>query len=253
MDVIPIWISLFFFFIALFYSMVGFGGGSSYLAVLVLAGLPYQQIPPLALVCNLIVTTGGFWNFYRAGHFRLGKALPFVALSIPMAYWGGTFLIGKRLFSLLLGISLMAVAARMIITGKEFQSTKEISPKQTWIFGLPVGAGLGFLSGLIGIGGGIFLSPLLLLMRWVNAKESAAAASFFIVVNSFAGLMGHWQKGVFQLEGLLPLGVAVFLGGQIGSRLGAYRLPQVSFQRFLAGLIFYVSARLIWGGIMVSF
>lgn len=144
----------------------------------------------------------------------------------------------------------MAVAARMVLAGKEFQTTKEISPRQAWIFGLPVGALLGFLSGLIGIGGGIFLSPLLLLMRWVNAKESAAAASFFIVVNSLAGLMGHWQKGVFQLEGLLPLGIAVFLGGQLGSRLGAYRLPQVSLQRVLAGLIFYVSVRLL---ITVSF
>ena len=225
--------------------MVGFGGGSSYLAVLVLLGLPHQQIPPLALICNLIVTIGGFWNFYRAGHFRLGKVLPFVVLSIPMAYWGGTFLIGKKLFSLLLGVSLMAVAVRMILGGKEFQITREASSKQAWIFGLPVGALLGFLSGLIGIGGGIFLSPLLLLMRWVNAKESAAAASFFIVVNSFAGLIGHWQKGVFQLDGLLPLGIAVFLGGQIGSRLGAYRLPQVSLQRVLAGLVFYVSARLL--------
>ena len=241
------WICLLFFFIALFYSMVGFGGGSSYLAVLVLAGLPYQQIPPLALICNLIVTTGGFWHFYRAGHFRLGKILPFVVLSIPMAYWGGTFLIEKRLFSLLLGVSLMAVAVRMVLAGKEFQMTREVSSKQAWIFGLPVGSFLGFLSGIIGIGGGIFLSPLLLLMRWVNAKESAAAASFFIMVNSFAGLMGHWQKGAFKLEGLLPLGIAVFLGGQLGSRLGAYRLPQVSFQRLLAGLIFYVSMRLIWG------
>src|SRR3990167_9415536 len=154
------WLSFIFFMAALFYSMVGFGGGSSYLAILVLAGLPYQQIPPLALICNLIVTTGGFWNFYRAGHFRLGKVLPFVVLSIPMAYWGGTFLIGKRFFSLLLGISLMAVAARMVLAGKEFQATKEISPRQAWILGLPIGALLGFLSGFIGIGGGIFLSPL---------------------------------------------------------------------------------------------
>lgn len=253
MEIIPIWICFVFFLIALFYSMVGFGGGSSYLAVLVLLGLPYQQIPPLALICNLIVTTGGFWNFYRGGHFRPGKVLPFVILSIPMAYLGGSLSIGKKLFALLLGVSLLMVAFRMLLPEKRFELAKKVSARKAWGVGLPLGGGLGFLAGLVGIGGGIFLSPVLILMRWLTVKEAAAAASFFIVVNSFAGLMGQLQKGFVHSEWLLPLGTAVLLGGQLGSRLGSFRLPSLGLQRVLAVLILYVSMRLIWDGIMVSF
>ncbi|MBI1977669.1 MAG: sulfite exporter TauE/SafE family protein [Candidatus Omnitrophica bacterium] len=244
---IPIWLPLTFFLVALVYSMMGFGGGSSYLAFLVLAGLPYQNVPTLALICNLIVTCGGLWHFYRAGHLKLRKVLPFLVFSIPMAYFGGRILIGKNLFSLLFGFSLFVVALRMFLPDRLFERSREVSSLRVWIIGLPIGGILGFLSGLVGIGGGIFLSPLLLFMRWVNVKEAAAAASLFIVVNSFSGLLGQLHKGVASMSLIVPLGLAVFLGGQIGSRLGAYRLPQLGLQRMLAGLILYVSMKLILG------
>jgi len=241
----PLWLPLLFFLIALLYSMVGFGGGSSYLAILILAGLTYETIPPLALLCNLIVVTGGFIHFYRAGYFNLNRVLPFVIASIPMAYWGGKILISDDVFSLLLGFSLLAVAVRLFLPDISKTEVRQVSGKQEWLVGLPVGALLGFLAGVVGIGGGIFLSPILLLMRWVNVKQAAAAACFFILVNSIAGLAGQATKGVFHLEMIVPLGLAVLIGGQIGSRLGSFHLPKKNLARILAVLVLYVSVRLI--------
>ena len=247
METLWIWLILSFFVIALFYSMVGFGGGSSYLAVLALAGLSYQHIPPIALTCNLIVAGGGFIHFYRGGHFEPRKVLPFIVFSVPMAYLGGSILIKREFFFLLLGLSLLAAAARMVIPDHDFEQTKEVSWKRACMVGLPVGGGLGFLSGLVGIGGGIFLSPLLLMMRWVNVKQAAACASFFIFVNSFSGLIGQLQKGSSHFEYLLALSVTVFIGGQLGSRLGSFHLPKLELQRVLAALISIVAAKLLLG------
>jgi len=200
METLALWVPICFFLVALFYSIVGFGGGSSYLAILVIGGMPYQNIAPVALVCNLIVTSGGCWHFYRGGHFKLKNVLPFIVLSIPMAYVGGRLMIGKEVFGWLLGLSLFAVAIRMLLPNRTFEHGKEISWQKAWLFGLPIGALLGFLAGVVGIGGGIFLSPLLLLLKWVNVKEAAATASFFIMVNSASGLMGQLQKGAVDFH-----------------------------------------------------
>lgn len=240
---------LIFFVIALTYSMVGFGGGSSYLAVLVLAGYSYQQIPTTALICNLIVAGGGFWYFHQGGHFQLKKVLPFIILSIPMAYLGGSMKIGKELFSLLLGLSLLAMAVRMILPEKLFETQRFPSWQKTWGIGIPLGALLGFLSGLVGIGGGIFLSPLLILMRWVTVKQAGASASFFILVNSLAGLVGQFQKGFGVNPQIGLLGLVVFLGGQIGAIAGTYRLSKLAFQRLLTVLVLSASMRLLWRGL----
>ncbi|MDP3920589.1 MAG: sulfite exporter TauE/SafE family protein [Candidatus Omnitrophota bacterium] len=249
MTELPAWLIAGFFLIALFYSMVGFGGGSSYLAVLVLAGLSYQTIPSLALCCNLIVTAGGCWHFYRAGHFRIRNVLPFIILSVPMAYLGGRMHVSKEVFCILLGFSLFAVAVRMFMPNRISQDPREISVKHAWAIGVPLGGALGLLAGIVGIGGGIFLSPLLLLMRWVTVKQAAAAASFFILFNSISGLAGQLQKGAVDAALLLPLGLAVFAGGQIGSRLGAYRIPVIRLQQMIGVLVLYVSVRLIMGAL----
>ena len=249
MEPLWIWLILAFFVIALLYSMVGFGGGSSYLAVLALAGLPYQHIPPIALICNLIVAGTGFYYFLKGGHFNLRKALPFVVLSIPMAYWGGRIPIGKELFAILLGLSLLAAALRMLMPGDRFDGGREVSPKKAWAIGLPSGAALGFLSGLVGIGGGIFLSPLLLFLRWVNVKQAGASASFFIIVNSLSGLLGQLHKGPIkgEWECLWFLGAVVFIGGQIGSRFGSFHVPKIVLQRVLALLITAVAVKMMMG------
>ncbi len=242
----PVWLPISFFLVALTYSMAGFAGGSSYLAILVLAGLPFRQIPPTALLCNLIVSISAFFHFRRGGHFDLKKVLPFVVFSIPMAYAGGRMRISKELFCFLLGGALLIAGTRLFVADKAFGEVRKVSPKTRWLVGLPTGAALGFLSGLVGIGGGIFLSPLLLFWKWANPKEAAAAASFFILVNSLSGLLGQLEKTAFGVSPLfLFLGVAVLIGGQLGACLGSYRLPKFFLQRVSAALILYAAFRLI--------
>jgi len=241
---IPWFAAPLFFFIALLYSTMGFGGGSSYIAALVLAGMPYAQVPPIALTCNLIVAGIGFVQFGRAGHFDLHKVLPFVILSVPMAYWAGTLPISKELFCFLLGLALLAVGIRMLFpesTSPEPHPTRAV----TWKYGVPTGGVIGFVSGLLGIGGGIFLSPILLLIRWANAKQAAASASFFILVNSLAALAGHMQKAPLRTESLLPLAIAVGAGGLLGSRLGAVHLPKARMRQMLGIFILYASFKLL--------
>lgn len=238
-----------FFLTALVYSTAGFGGGSTYLALMVLLGIPYKIMPQTALICNLLVVSGGFWIFYRAGHFSVRKVLPFVITSIPAAYLGGRIPIGKTLFLWILGLSLMFAGLRMLLNESAFKEKKTVSWKQAWTLGLPLGTLLGGMSGLVGIGGGIFLAPVIYLLGWANAKEVSAAASFFILVNSLAGLGGQWAKSGWTVEWSLvaPLGVAVFLGGQIGSRLGAGKISKFTLQRITAALILFVAGRVLWG------
>jgi uncharacterized membrane protein YfcA len=249
MDAVPLWMPFVFFLIAALYATVGFGGGSSYLAVLALIGLPYLAIPQIALICNLVVCAGGVWHFYRGGHFDLKKMLPFLVLSVPMAYLGGRILIDKQLFMILLGASLLVAGARMFISDRSLGDLRSISNVRAWWIGLPVGGVLGFLAGVVGIGGGIFLAPVLLLSGWANAKQVAATASLFIVVNSASGLIGQFAKGVYVNEMVIPLALAVWLGGQVGSRLGAYHVPMTGVRRLLAGLMVAISLRLVWGAI----
>ena len=241
-NLLPFW----FFLIALVYSMVGFAGGSSYLALLILAGLPYKQVPPIALVCNLIVSASAFWHFYRAGHFDVKKILPFILFSIPMAFLGGKTALSKELFCLLLGFSLFAAGSRLLLPEQRLERTRVMSHRTLWLIGAPLGAGLGFLSGLVGIGGGVFLSPLLLLMRWMDSKQAAASASFFIFVNSLSGLFGQAQKAaVVMPDFAVFLGLSVFIGGQLGARMGSYRLPKLGIQRITAALVLYVAINLL--------
>ena len=238
-----------FFLTALLYSTVGFGGGSTYLALLVLFSVPYTEMPKVALACNIVVVAGGCYFFIRAGYFSLRKVLPFIVTSIPAAYLAGSVTIGKAVFMWLLFISLAVAGLRMLLSEHSFKVRKEVTWSQAWLVGLPIGALLGALSGLVGIGGGIFLAPVLLLLGWAHAKEVAAAASFFILVNSAAGLLGQFSKGAWLVElgFLIPLLVAVFLGGQIGSRLGSGAFSKVALQRLTAVLILFVSGRLLWG------
>ncbi|MFT5208005.1 MAG: putative membrane protein YfcA [Candidatus Omnitrophota bacterium] len=256
MQALPLWLPIAFFCIALFYSMVGFGGGSSYLAILTLAGISYEYIPAQALICNIVVAGGGFWHFYRAGHFKAKRALPWVVLSIPMAYLGGRIQLNEAAFCTLLGLALLVVAIYLVYGTRQRNcgSSELIMGDRTrpprvwsrrWLPSLIMGAGLGLLAGIVGIGGGIFLSPLLLCLGWADSKEAASTASFFILANSLAGLMGHMHKGGIILEYILPLALVVFIGGQIGSRLGAYHLSKKFLKYSLAALVFYVSIRLL--------
>ncbi len=237
---------------ALLYAMVGFGGGSTYNALLVLSGTDYQLLPTVALSCNIIVVAGGAYYFARAGQVRWQRLLPFVCLSVPMAWFGGRLLVPERLFVGLLGLALLITAMSMLLSRSSATDagSDEPVPAAAWLLGLPLGGAIGLLAGIVGIGGGILLAPVLHLMRWGEARAIAAACSVFILVNSVAGLLGQATKlgGMQRLEDLQQYGwllPAVLVGGQLGSRIGARRLPGRSIRLLTAVLVAYVSLRLL--------
>jgi len=235
----------FFFLIAFIYSTVGFSGGSSYLLVLTLAGFTHTQSAPIALVCNLVVSSVGFFHFYKGGHFRLRLVLPFMMMSIPMAFMGACTPLGKELFFLLLGICLAFAGFRLFLLRVGVENKRTMNTQKLWFVGLPVGGLIGFFSGLVGIGGGIFLSPFLILTGLATLSEASAAASFFIFVNSLSGLLGKMQSGLTLDVHLWLLAISALGGGWIGSRLGSNRLPLAGLQRVLAALLLFVSFNLV--------
>lgn len=247
MGLFPIWIFPAFFLTALTYASVGFGGGSSYLALLSMTGLPIQEVAAIGLFCNLIVAGGGVWHFSKAGQMRVQLIWPFLLTSIPAAYYGGLLKTEDSLQRIVLGICLLFVALRVWLGGRE---NKTLNVKTNgFVFvaiAFFVGAGLGFLSGYVGIGGGIFLSPLLIIMGWANVKESSAAAALFILLNSAAGLLARGGSLQAHIQECLILGAVVFVGGQMGSQMGAYRLPHPLMRKILVGFISWASLRLLW-------
>lgn len=234
-----------FFIIALFYAIVGFGGGTSYLALLSVSGISYELIPKIGLICNILVVSGGCWHYFKKGYMNHRLILPFVVTSIPMAFIGGLFPVSEEIFFVLLSIALILAGIRLLFDQKI--ATEKLSPP-SFATSLIVGAGLGLLSGVVGIGGGIFLSPLMLNLKWARPKEVAAAASLFILLNSISGLAGQLIKG-FEGQDLVsyaPLFLAVLAGGQIGSRIGTHpKISHLWVQRGTAGLILFVSIRLL--------
>ena len=239
------WLVILFFLVALIYSMAGFGGGSSYLALLVLFAVPMALVPPLALICNIAVVTVGGWRFIRDGHFQWKRLLPFLVTSIPFAFLGGRIVVDKQIFLLLLSGSLLCAGLNMLLAGRAEDSIQEIDSERLWKWGLPAGALLGGVSGLVGIGGGIFLSPLLHTLRWENSKQIAASASVFIFVNSLSGLMGQLSKPMDPalLNGYLALPVAALAGGLLGSFWSSKKFSYVVVQRVTAVLVLYASIR----------
>lgn len=236
LELIPI-----FFSIALVYASAGFGGGSSYLAAMALWGIAPETMRPTALLCNLVVVSGGSWIFWKNRLLDLRKTLPFVAASVPLAFVGGYFLLSEKNFFLLLAASLIAAAVLMffqknIADEPQIGDFQKISPPAA----AAIGGATGLLSGMVGIGGGIFLAPILHLLRFDQPKRIAATASFFILVNSLAGLAGNLSKNLkIDWTLTLPLLVAVWLGGQIGSRWSALRGAQRQVRWVTAAVIFY--------------
>src|SRR5690606_5313976 len=180
-----VWLALAFLLTALLYSMAGFGGGSTYNALLVLNGTDYQLLPAIALSCNIIVVLSGVVQFLRAERMKLKDVAPLCLLSAPAAWLGGRIPIAEELFIGLLGASLLAAGVFMFIDAPEPKTID--AEKRPMILPVSIGGGIGFLSGLVGIGGGIFLAPFLHVIRWGRAHEIAGAASFFILVNSLTG------------------------------------------------------------------
>lgn len=236
-----------FFMTALVYGAVGFGGGSTYNALLVLAGTDFRAVPVIALACNVLVVTIGSWRFARSGHVDLRRIWPLFVLSIPCAWLGGRLVVPQTVFVGLLATSLLASGLLML-----WQPLweKEAAPSvgTPWLEAA-AGGTLGFLAGLVGIGGGIFLAPLLYMLRWGPPKAIAGTCAVFILANSLAGLAGHVAKGSggAALEALAshwPLFPAVLVGGLIGSMAGSGRLDPKYVRILTALLILYVGVRL---------
>ena len=246
---VPALLALAFLVTALLYASVGFGGGSTYSALLALSGLDYRLLPLVSLACNIVVVTGGSIRFARAGAAPWKKALVIVALGAPASFLGGLTPIKEATFLALLGASLVLTALTMLIPVRE---NADGSPTR-FVKLMPMAAApLGYFAGLVGIGGGIFLAPLLHLARWHEARGIAATASLFILVNSLFGLAGQLAKngpGLFgqALGAALPLLVAVVIGGQIGSFLAARLLPPQWIRWLTALLVLVVGVRLLAG------
>jgi len=237
-----------FFVTALLYASVGFGGGSTYNALLVLHGTDYRILPAIALLCNIIVVAGGVWRFHAAGHLKFNRMTPFVVTSIPFAWIGGRLAISEVAFVGLLGATLALAGLRMLTQGGA--PAQDTPARQRPILAAFIGACLGMLSGMVGIGGGIFLAPVLHLMRWDSPRVIAGTCSFFILVNSISGLAGQTAKlGDMAMLGALTaywaLGTAVLLGGQIGSYLGSSHLSEPLLRRMTGVLTLYVACRLL--------
>ncbi len=241
-------IILLFFVIAILYSSVGFGGGSSYLAILALTGIAFIQIRAIALLCNIIVVTGGTYIFAKNGHYNWKKVFSLVLLSVPMAFVGGYLKISQMFFFVLLGITLV-VAALLMWFSKNISNFQLKSNNKTSISkNASIGGIIGFISGMVGIGGGVFLAPVLHLINWDTPKKIAATSSFFILVNSISGLIGQFQNPDFFIEPKITfiLMFTVFIGGQIGSRLSANFISSFVLKRITAIVIAIVGIRILW-------
>ncbi|MEZ4810931.1 MAG: sulfite exporter TauE/SafE family protein [Allomuricauda sp.] len=248
-------LTLSFFVVATLYSAVGFGGGSSYLAILTLVLTSFFAIRTTALLCNLTVVSGSCLLYYKSGHLHLKKFLPFVITSIPMAFLGAAFRLKEQIFFILLALALIVSAIALIYQTLSLKANFGIKEYPSYTPYL-LGAGIGLLSGLVGIGGGIFLAPVLNHMKWDKPIVIASLASFFILVNSVSGIGGLFISDSFEIfwPEILALLFAVLLGGQLGVRLSLGKLSAKRIRLLTALLVLFVGIRvLLKNGLEITF
>ena len=241
-----------FFITAILYSSVGFGGGSTYLALLLIWDIPYYIFPLIALLCNIIVVSGNSFNYIRAGNYNFRLLLPFLIGSIPFAFFGGSLKINKEIFEILLFFVLSIAGILLLINNKSYQNDDLIIIKINYLYSLIIGSILGLVSGLIGIGGGIFLSPILFLLKAEKPKIIATTASLFILINSISGVLGQLTKEN-TLDGLTyywPFFLSVLIGGFVGNYLNLKILSNRALTIMTSLLVIFVSARI---GIRIFF
>lgn len=225
-----------FFMIALVYSSVGLGGGSSYTALMAIFGMSTLAIPMVSLTLNLIVTSIGSFNFIRNKHANIRLITPFLVSSMPMAYLGGALDVSKELFYWLLFVSLAFVAARIYLW-QETGFKLNLSNKGKIITSLIAGGILGLIAGIVGIGGGVYLVPLIIVLGLGTEKEAAACGAIFVWLNSVAGLSSRLQFNSINLSEYIPLIIAVLIGGTIGSFMGSFRLSPKVMEKILGVII----------------
>ena len=239
-------LSILFFIIAILYSSVGFGGGSSYLALLLIWEIPYYIFPVIALSCNIIVVSGNCFNYSKAGNLNLRLLLPYIVGSMPLAFIGGSLPIEKRIFEILLFVVLTIAGFLLLFKFKLYDNKKIIYKKIPNIISIIIGGILGFISGVVGIGGGIFLSPILFLLKAGKPKHIVTVASMFILINSIFGIFGQLTKNLVLTEiiNYWFLFLAVFIGGQIGNFLNIKMFPARILALITSGLVIFVAARM---------
>ena len=235
-----------FFVTAILYSSVGFGGGSTYLALLLLWDIPYYILPVIALGCNIVVVSGNSFNYIKAGNLNHRLLAPYLIGSVPMAYLGGTLEIEKNIFEILLFFVLLISGILLLFNFKSYDDNKNKYKEINYFFSLSIGAVLGILSGIVGIGGGIFLSPILFLLRAGLPKHIVTTSSLFILINSLAGIFGQLTKS-YVLNDVLEywyLLLFVFIGGQIGNYLNLKILPTRFLALITSCLVIFVAIRM---------
>ena len=228
-------LAVIFTIVAFFYASVGLGGGSSYTALLAIFGAGVTSIPMVSLTLNIIVTTIGSIVFLFYGHARLRLIVPFIIVSIPMAYLGGMLQLPKLIFYLLLAVSLGLAAARIYFPGTS--KPLQLTHRGKILLALGSGAILGLIAGITGIGGGVYLVPLIILLGLGTAKEAAACGAFFIWVNSVSGLLARIQFNHVDLTPYFPLALAVIIGGLAGTLMGANRFQPQTLQKILGSIL----------------
>lgn len=250
-----LWITLLIFIVAFLYASVGHGGASGYLAVLSFFGFSRSEMASTALILNVLVAGLSFYAYAKSGHFSWRLTWPFILVSIPAAFLGGMLKLSPHSYAMLLAFTLLFAAFRLAWTpnapkkksdgsldlDQQLPETRPVSLKTS----LPVGGGIGLLSGMVGVGGGIFLSPVMLLMRWANVKQTSATAALFIVVNALSGLLGRYVSHRIVVGNMLPLLLAAALGGWLGAYLGATRFSSQSLRRLLAFVLLIAAFKLI--------
>jgi len=241
-------LSILFFVTAILYASVGFGGGSTYLALLLLWGVPYFIFPVIALSCNIIVVSGNCFNYIRAGNLNLKLLIPYLIGSVPLAFIGGSLSVEKEFFEILLFVVLTVAGILLLFKFKSYDDKVEIFRKIPIIVSTLIGGILGFVSGIAGVGGGIFLSPILFLLRAGKPKHIVTSASLFILINSLSGIIGQLTKTTVlsEIQNYWFLFLAVLIGGQIGNFLNLKIFSTRLLALVTAGLVLFVSARMAY-------
>ena len=241
-------LSILFFVTAILYSSVGFGGGSTYLALLLIWGIPYYIFPVIALFCNIIVVSGNCFSYIKAKNLNLKLLIPYLIGSIPLAFIGGSLPIEKKLFEILLFLILSIAGILLLLNFKSYDDKEESYKKIPIVLSILIGGILGFVSGVVGIGGGIFLSPILFLIRAARPKHIVTTASIFILINSVSGIIGQLTKNAVlnEIQNYWFLLLAVLIGGQVGNFLNLKIFPTRILALVTAGLVLFVAVRMAY-------
>ena len=239
-------LTIFFFITAILYSSIGFGGGSTYLALMLIWDVPFYIFPIIALICNIIVVTGNSINFLRSKNINLNLLTPYLIGSVPFAFFGASISIDKGLFEILLFLILLIAGIFLLLESKYFDKDQIVIRQVSKVISILIGSIIGFISGLVGIGGGIFLSPILFLLKAGYPKHITSTASLFILINSMFGVAGQLTKSIVLNEffNYWPLFFAVLIGGQIGSFLNIKFLSNKVLAFMTSFLVIFVAIRM---------